>query len=454
MSWPPTQRPRVGGVRADYDKSAAAACRIAEKRLAQLGIAVTEVCSTRSMLWDGHLARAWAPQLIAARVELVNQLSPRGGKGVPTAGAIVATLLRSSTAAASDVIENEAAAGNGSAELFEGRAARCIGPASRRRTRTRSMPGGPHTRDDLELRLGDQVCEKALPATGESWSMAFGRCGWRRTSYCVPMAEIRCCCWTTYSPNSTPARRQALANVAADAEQVLVTAAVHDDIPGDWDAAQDRHRHARRGHRPGFDGAAMTEHDQDDEDTETGPPAHLGGLAGMDLVAAHASRRRAARGADPGQGRRPWPAVSPGPSPGGRRQPAPLVGNPAPGTRGDPQLLGSVTRDLCAQQPRLVGPSCRGFLYSARWPVVVGEQIAAHATPRSLNDGVLTVSARIKRRGLQQLRMVQAQLLAKIAAAVRGRCGEHVEDRRTRRAPSWRKGAYHIAGRGPRDTYG
>jgi DNA replication and repair protein RecF len=32
------------------------------------------------------------------------------------------------------------------------------------------------------------------------------------------------------------ARRQALANVAASAEQVLVTAAVHDDIPAGWDA--------------------------------------------------------------------------------------------------------------------------------------------------------------------------------------------------------------------------
>jgi DNA replication and repair protein RecF len=32
------------------------------------------------------------------------------------------------------------------------------------------------------------------------------------------------------------ARRQALANVAANAEQVLVTAAVHDDIPSDLDA--------------------------------------------------------------------------------------------------------------------------------------------------------------------------------------------------------------------------
>ena len=32
------------------------------------------------------------------------------------------------------------------------------------------------------------------------------------------------------------ARRRALAEVAASAEQVLVTAAVHEDIPQDWDA--------------------------------------------------------------------------------------------------------------------------------------------------------------------------------------------------------------------------
>jgi len=32
------------------------------------------------------------------------------------------------------------------------------------------------------------------------------------------------------------ARRNALAGVAASAEQVLVTAAVADDIPADWDA--------------------------------------------------------------------------------------------------------------------------------------------------------------------------------------------------------------------------
>jgi predicted nucleic acid-binding Zn ribbon protein len=49
--------------------------------------------------------------------------------------------------------------------------------------------------------------------------------------------------------------------------------------------------------------------------------------------------------------------------------------------------------------------------------------------------------------------MVQAQLLAKIAAAV----GDGVVTSLKITgpvAPSWRKGRYHIAGRGPRDTYG
>lgn len=52
-----------------------------------------------------------------------------------------------------------------------------------------------------------------------------------------------------------------------------------------------------------------------------------------------------------------------------------------------------------------------------------------------------------------QLRMVQAQLLAKIAAAV----GDGVVTALKitgPTAPSWRKGRRHIPGRGPRDTYG
>lgn len=52
-----------------------------------------------------------------------------------------------------------------------------------------------------------------------------------------------------------------------------------------------------------------------------------------------------------------------------------------------------------------------------RWEAVVGEQIAAHATPTALNEGVLTVAAE-STAWATQLRLVQAQLLAKIAAAI------------------------------------
>ena len=52
-----------------------------------------------------------------------------------------------------------------------------------------------------------------------------------------------------------------------------------------------------------------------------------------------------------------------------------------------------------------------------QWQTVVGEHIAAHATPTALREGVLSVSAETTA-WATQLRMVQAQLLAKIAAAV------------------------------------
>jgi predicted nucleic acid-binding Zn ribbon protein len=87
-----------------------------------------------------------------------------------------------------------------------------------------------------------------------------------------------------------------------------------------------------------------------------------------------------------------------------------------------------------------------------QWRTVVGDDIAAHAIPTRLSDGVLSVSAE-STAWATQLRLVQAQLLAKIAAAV----GDGVV--KTLKitgptAPSWRKGPLHVSGRGPRDTYG
>jgi predicted nucleic acid-binding Zn ribbon protein len=180
------------------------------------------------------------------------------------------------------------------------------------------------------------------------------------------------------------------------------------------------------------------------DDTGAGPPAHLAGMAGMDIVRRALEEARGAarsQGKDVGRGRN-----SPIRRVAGRRG---RWSGPGPDPR-DPQLLGVVTRDL-ARARGWSGRVAEGSVFG-RWPAVVGEQIAAHAIPAALNDGVLTISAE-STAWATQLRMVQAQLLAKIAAAV----GDGVVNSLKivgPAGPSWRKGRYHIAGRGPRDTYG
>jgi predicted nucleic acid-binding Zn ribbon protein len=88
----------------------------------------------------------------------------------------------------------------------------------------------------------------------------------------------------------------------------------------------------------------------------------------------------------------------------------------------------------------------------AQWATIVGDDIADHAQPTGLRDGVLNVSAE-STAWATQLRIVQAQLLAKIAAAVGDGVVKSLRITGPT-APSWRKGPRHISGRGPRDTYG
>jgi predicted nucleic acid-binding Zn ribbon protein len=177
------------------------------------------------------------------------------------------------------------------------------------------------------------------------------------------------------------------------------------------------------------------------------PPDHLADVPGMDLVRRALEEARAAargQGKDVGRGRSA-PAAPRRPGRSARRR----WSGPGPDGR-DPQPVGRAARDLAATRgwsPRVA----RGRVF-AEWAAVAGEQIAAHAVPTALRDGVLHVSAE-STAWATQLRMVQAQLLAKIAAAV----GDGVVSslRITGPvAPSWRKGPRHVPGRGPRDTYG
>src|ERR1700722_6782578 len=119
----------------------------------------------------------------------------------------------------------------------------------------------------------------------------------------------------------------------------------------------------------------------DDDDTQAGPPAHLSGLTGMDLVRRTLEEARGAarvQGKDVGRGRS---------SPNRRRVAGPSRrrwSGPGPDAR-DPQPLGSVASEL-ARSRGWSGRVAEGSVFG-RWSLVVGDQIAAHATPTSLNDG-------------------------------------------------------------------
>jgi len=225
-----TRRPTIAGVRADYDK-------VVRQRTALLKTAAgarfrgDDSALQTLDVWDGHLA-AHGAQLIAARIDLVNELAPEVEKAYQ--------LLAPSSRPASvryrsrvDVVEHEAAAGNTDVEVLE---AALLDELSRRRPAELERGVclvGPH-RDDLELRLGEQVA-KGFASHGESWSMALSL---RLASYELLRAEGSdpVLLLDDVFAELDTARREALAQVAASAEQVLVTAAVAEDIPADWDA--------------------------------------------------------------------------------------------------------------------------------------------------------------------------------------------------------------------------
>ena len=178
-----------------------------------------------------------------------------------------------------------------------------------------------------------------------------------------------------------------------------------------------------------------------------GPPAHLKSVPGMDLVRRALEEARAAargQGKEVGRGR-----SSPAPRQPGARGNRRRWSGPGPDAR-DPQPLGRAARQLA--ESRGWSPNVAEGTVFAHWPAVVGEDIAEHAVPTALRDGVLHVSAE-STAWATQLRMVQSQLLAKIAAAVGDGIVKALRITGPS-APSWRKGPRHVSGRGPRDTYG
>ena len=188
----------------------------------------------------------------------------------------------------------------------------------------------------------------------------------------------------------------------------------------------------------------MTEHQNEDKPES---PQDVSRVAGMDLVRRVLEEARGAartQGKDVGRGRRLPPSRRVAGS-GSRRR----WSGPGPDAR-DPQPLGGATRDLAKKQgwsPRVAEGAVFG-----QWPTVVGSEIADHATPTALRDGVLSVTAE-STAWATQLRLIQSQVLAKIAAEVGDGVVTSLKITGPTK-PSWRRGPLHISGRGPRDTYG
>jgi DNA replication and repair protein RecF len=220
------RRPTIAAVRADYDK-------VLRQRTALLkSLSGARHRGDQGALdtldvWDSRLAEHGA-QLMAARIDLVNQLAPE----VEKAYQLLAPGSRPASIGYRASLDGLGAEGT-DREFLE--AALLAALSARRDTELeRGMClVGPH-RDDLELRLGDQPA-KGFASHGESWSFAIAL---RLAAYELLRADGSepVLLLDDVFAELDAARRRALASVAEAAEQVLVTAAVIEDIPAGWEA--------------------------------------------------------------------------------------------------------------------------------------------------------------------------------------------------------------------------
>lgn len=219
--------PRMAGVRSDYErvlkqrntllKSAALARRHGGSR-SGADLSTLDV-------WDQHLARVGA-ELLARRLDLVATLRPLADKAyeslAPGGGPL--ELEYRSSAGATAPPEDGA---EGREELY-GLLLEALGEARKQEIERGVTLVGPH-RDELLLKLGE-LPAKGYASHGESWSYALAL---RLASYELLRSEGHepVLVLDDVFAELDAKRRERLAELVAPGEQVLVTAAVDDDVP-------------------------------------------------------------------------------------------------------------------------------------------------------------------------------------------------------------------------------
>ncbi|MBI0376199.1 DNA replication/repair protein RecF [Streptomyces sp. NEAU-174] len=218
--------PRMAGVRSDYDrvlkqrntllKTAALA-----RRHGSRGGGGDTALSTLDV-WDQHLARAGA-ELLAQRLDLVSVLQPLADKAyeqlAPGGGPVLLEYRGSAGEGLADAGSRE--------ELYELLMA-ALTEARKQEIERGVTLVGPH-RDDLVLKLG-RLPAKGYASHGESWSYALAL---RLASYDLLRTEAGepVLVLDDVFAELDERRRERLAELVAPGEQVLVTAAVEDDVP-------------------------------------------------------------------------------------------------------------------------------------------------------------------------------------------------------------------------------
>lgn len=221
-------------MRADYErvlkqrntllKSAALARRHGSRAAAGPGGRTGGADLSTLDVWDQHLARVGA-EVLAQRLDLVAALQPLADKAyeqLAPGGGPVGLEYRGS-------IGDERMAGATGREDLYGRLLEALGEARKQEIERGVTLVGPH-RDDLVLKLGP-LPAKGYASHGESWSYALAL---RLASYellCSDGREPVLVLDDVFAELDTR-RRERLAELVAPGEQVLVTAAVDDDVPG------------------------------------------------------------------------------------------------------------------------------------------------------------------------------------------------------------------------------
>ncbi|MFD5098186.1 DNA replication/repair protein RecF [Streptomyces albidochromogenes] len=215
--------PRMAGVRSDYE-------RVLKQRNTLLkSAAMARRHGGRSMdmstldVWDQHLAQVGA-EVLAQRLDLIATLRPMTDKAyerLAPGGGPVALEYRSSA--------GEGVGAGLSREELYGLLLTALGGARKQEIERGVTLVGPH-RDDLVLKLG-QLPAKGYASHGESWSYALSL---RLASYDLLRGEGNepVLVLDDVFAELDARRRERLAELVAPGEQVLVTAAVDDDVPG------------------------------------------------------------------------------------------------------------------------------------------------------------------------------------------------------------------------------